>query len=54
MTREQAMARIRKQMPTVSKIGYADIVIDNSGTEEETYRRVDEALAEIGFFEEKE
>ena len=54
VTREQAMARIRKQMPTVSKIGYADIVIDNSGTEEETYRRVDEALAEIGFFEEKE
>jgi dephospho-CoA kinase len=54
VTREQAMARIRKQMPTVSKIGYADIVIDNSGTEEETYRQVDEALAEIGFFEEKE
>jgi dephospho-CoA kinase len=54
VTREQAMARIRKQMPTASKIGYADIVIDNSGTEEETYRRVDEALAEIGFFEEKE
>ena len=53
VTREQAMARIRKQMPTVSKIGYADIVIDNSGTEEETYRRVDEALAEIGFFEGK-
>lgn len=54
VTREQAMARIRKQMPTVSKIGYADIVIDNSGTEEETYRQVDEALAEIGFFEEKQ
>ena len=54
VTREQAMARIRKQMPTVSKIGYADIVIDNSGTQEETYRQVDEALAEIGFFEEKE
>ena len=53
VTREQAMARIRKQMPTVSKIGYADIVIDNSGTEEETYRQVDEALAEIGFFEGK-
>ncbi len=54
VTHEQAMARIRKQMPTVSKIGYADIVIDNSGTEEETYRQVDEALAKIGFFEEKE
>lgn len=54
VTREQAMARIWKQMPTASKIGYADIVIDNSGTEEETYRRVDEALEKIGFFEEKE
>ena len=49
MTREQAMARIRKQMPTASKIGYADVVIDNSGTMEATYRQVREALGKVGF-----
>ena len=46
-TREQALARIRMQMPTDKKIGYADIVIDNSGTPEETYRQVDAALSKL-------
>ena len=46
-TREQALARIRMQMPTDKKIGYADIVIDNSGTMEETYRQVDAALSKL-------
>ncbi len=46
-TEEQAMARIRNQMPTERKIGYADIVIDNSGTPEETYRQVDAALKKL-------
>ncbi len=48
VTREQAMARIRNQMPTERKIGYADVVIDNSGPIEETYRQVDAALSKIG------
>ncbi len=47
VTEEQAMARIRNQMPTERKIGYADIVIDNSGTPEETYRQVDAALKKL-------
>ena len=47
VTREQALARMRMQMPTDKKIGYADIVIDNSGTPEATYRQVDAALAKI-------
>lgn len=47
VTEEQAMARIRNQMPTERKIGYADIVIDNSGTPDETYRQVDAALKKL-------
>ena len=47
VTREQALARMRMQMPTDKKIGYADIVIDNSGTPEATYRQVDAALAKL-------
>ena len=47
VTREQAMARVRNQMPTDKKMGYADVVIDNSGTPEETYRQVDAALTKL-------
>lgn len=46
-TREEALARIRNQMPTANKLSYADVVIDNSKSIEETQRQVREALAKI-------
>ncbi len=46
-TVEEAMARIRKQMPTLSKLNYADVVIDNSGTVEHTRQQVREALQRV-------
>lgn len=48
MTREEALARIGKQMPTREKINFADVVIDNSRSREETRRQIDEALRELG------
>lgn len=39
--REEAISRINSQMPILSKIGYADLIVDNSGTREELSRRVD-------------
>ncbi len=47
-TREQVMDRIGKQMATADKLKYADVVIDNSGTVEETRAQVDEALKALG------
>ncbi|MGZ8461213.1 MAG: dephospho-CoA kinase [Candidatus Deferrimicrobiaceae bacterium] len=41
MTRAQADARLRAQMDADRKAGASDYVIDNSGTFEETRRRVD-------------
>ncbi len=38
-TREQALARVRSQMPLSEKRLHADYVIDNRGTREETERR---------------
>lgn len=35
-TREQAMSRIQSQMPLSDKITYADYVVDNTGTREDT------------------
>jgi len=40
--REQALARIRRQMPLEEKRRFADYVIDTSGTKEETRRQVQE------------
>ena len=39
-TREEAMRRIRSQLPIEEKKGMADFVIDNSGTLEETEQQV--------------
>ena len=36
---EEAMARLERQMPLTQKRNYADYVIDNSGTREETARQ---------------
>lgn len=39
LTREEAKARLSRQMPLTQKRNYADYVIDNSGTREETIRQ---------------
>ena len=44
-TREQVLDRIHKQMPTGNKLNYADVIIDNSRSVEDTRRQVREALA---------
>lgn len=40
--REEAKARIRRQMPLSEKRKYADYIIDTSGTKEDTFRRTRE------------
>ncbi len=47
VTREEALARIRNQMPTINKLNYADVVIDNSGTIEAAQAQVRQALSKI-------
>ena len=46
-TREQALARIRAQVPIDEKRELADHLIDNSGTREETERQVRELYAKL-------
>jgi dephospho-CoA kinase len=46
-TREEALARIRAQVPIDEKRELADHVIDNSGTREETERQVRELYAKL-------
>jgi dephospho-CoA kinase len=41
MTREEALARIRRQMPLEEKRRYADFVIDTSGSEAQTLAEVE-------------
>lgn len=50
VSREDALARIRKQMPTENKLNYADVVIDNSRSLGATKRQVREALARVPGF----
>ncbi|KAJ3045696.1 hypothetical protein HDV00_007822 [Rhizophlyctis rosea] len=44
LTEEQAEARINSQMPIEQKRAMADIVVDNSGTKEETKKQVEELV----------
>ncbi len=44
LTEEEAVSRIRAQMPLEEKTARADQVIDNSGTLEETRQRLDEVI----------
>lgn len=46
-TRDEALARIRAQMPLATKIAAADHVIENTGTLADLHRRTDEVLAAI-------
>jgi len=45
--RDEALRRIRAQLPIEAKQGMADFVIDNSGTLEETERQVRALYAEL-------
>ncbi|HWR53046.1 MAG TPA: dephospho-CoA kinase [Bryobacteraceae bacterium] len=42
LTREEALARIARQMPLQEKLKYADYVVDTSGAKEDTLRQVKE------------
>jgi dephospho-CoA kinase len=45
--RESVLARLRQQMPLAEKIGYADYVIDTSGTLEDTLRQTRDVYASL-------
>ncbi len=47
MSREEVLARIRRQLPTEEKVKLADYVIDTSGTKEETVRQVKKVYEEL-------
>jgi dephospho-CoA kinase len=47
VTREQALARIERQLPAEEKERYAHYVVDTDGTEEQTTRRVNEIYNEL-------
>jgi dephospho-CoA kinase len=44
LTEEQAIARIKSQLPTAEKIALADFVLDNSSTREYLFQQIDEIL----------
>jgi len=46
MSEREARARIAAQMPLTEKCARADVIIDNSGTKEETQQRVKELWRE--------
>jgi dephospho-CoA kinase len=46
-TREEAVSRLRAQMPAEEKVKHADYVIDNSGPLEDTRRRVKEVWESV-------
>ena len=46
MSQREARARIAAQMPLAEKCARADVIIDNSGTKEETQQRVKELWRE--------
>ena len=46
-TREEAIRRISAQIPLSEKVGYADFVVDNSGSIENTERQVKEAFSSL-------
>jgi dephospho-CoA kinase len=42
INREEALDRLKAQLPIEEKVGYADFVINNAGSMEETQQQVDE------------
>ena len=47
VSREEAVGRLRAQLPIEEKVGYADFVINNQGAYEETQKQVDELWAKL-------
>ena len=47
LSREEVLARLRRQMPLVDKLPYADFVIDTSGPKEETQKKVAEVYRSL-------
>jgi len=47
MSREEVLARIRRQMPVEEKVKLADYVIDTSGAKEDTVRQVKRVYEEL-------
>jgi dephospho-CoA kinase len=47
LTREEAVARLERQMPLEEKRKYADYIIDTSGTKEDTLRQVSEVYGHL-------
>ena len=47
MTREEAEARLKAQMPIDEKLEFADLVIRNDGTMRELEKRADEVWQEL-------
>lgn len=45
--REDALSRLRSQMPIADKVAYADIVIDNSGTTQELEVQIDALVSRL-------
>jgi dephospho-CoA kinase len=46
-TREDALSRLKSQLPIADKVRYADIVLENSGSQEELERNVELFLEEV-------
>jgi len=47
ISREMALNMLRSQLPNEEKKGYADFIVDNSGSLEETKRQVEEAWEKL-------
>lgn len=47
LTLEQAQARIKSQMPLAAKVQRANVVIDNSGTQEDLIEQIDQVISKI-------
>jgi dephospho-CoA kinase len=47
LTREEALARMARQMPLAEKLKYADYVVDTSGAKEDTLRQVKEVWNQL-------
>jgi dephospho-CoA kinase len=50
LNRQQAESRIDSQLPLLSKVERADVVLDNNGDLETLYRQIDRAIAKTANF----